>query len=149
MVFKPPTLLFSLSGHLLFPGCRLNLAVAFDLAPVGCSELGGVYDSCNLFLGLGRRERKSQVLLQPALLLWPLLRVLLAVIFAIFCPHTRAPLPANLPHHALPCPLPCLQALYPWRRVLREMFHHDSQLGQLYCLRGTHPVMVRTPQLGL
>lgn len=25
------------------------------------SELGGVYESCNLFLGLGRRERKSQV----------------------------------------------------------------------------------------
>lgn len=29
--------------------------------PVPRSELGGVYDSCNLFLGLGRRERKSQV----------------------------------------------------------------------------------------
>ncbi|KAL4458480.1 hypothetical protein ABPG75_013345 [Micractinium tetrahymenae] len=59
------------------------------------SELGGVYESCNLFLGLARRERKSQ-------------------------------------------------ALYPWRRVLREMFHHDAQLGQLYCLRGTNPVMVAT-----
>lgn len=26
-----------------------------------CSELGGVYNDCNMFLGLGRRERKSQV----------------------------------------------------------------------------------------
>ena len=58
-----------------------------DAAPAACSELGGVYASCNLFVGLGRRERKSQ-------------------------------------------------ALYPWRRVLREMFHHDALLGQLYCLRG-------------
>lgn len=53
-----------------------------------------MYDSCNLFIGLGRRERKSQ-------------------------------------------------ALYPWRRVLREMFHHDRQLGQAYVLRGTDPVVVR------
>ena len=45
-------------------------------------------------------------------------------------------------------PPPCLQALYPWRRVLREMFHHDSQLGQLYCLRGTDPVMVRAHLVG-
>ncbi len=40
-------------------------------------------------------------------------------------------------------PTPWPQALYPWRRVLREMFHHDRQLGQVYCLRGTDPVVVR------
>lgn len=61
--------------------------------PLPCSELGGVFGDCNLFLGLGRRERKSQ-------------------------------------------------ALYPWRRMLREMAHHDRQLGQAYCLRGTDPVVV-------
>jgi hypothetical protein len=33
-----------------------------------------------------------------------------------------------------------VQALYPWRRVLREMFLHDRQLGQLYCTRD--PVVV-------
>lgn len=27
------------------------------------------------------------------------------------------------------------QALYPWRRVLRDLFHHDAQLGQLACPR--------------
>lgn len=57
------------------------------------SELGGVFEACNLFIGLGRRERKGQ-------------------------------------------------ALYPWRRVLREMFHHDRQLGGAYCLRGTDAVVV-------
>ena len=49
---------------------RHNAAMAFQTTallnlcpacPCGCSELGGVYDSCNLFMGLGRRERKSQV----------------------------------------------------------------------------------------
>jgi hypothetical protein len=29
-----------------------------------------------------------------------------------------------------------VQMLYPWRRILREMFHHDRQLGQVYCLSG-------------
>lgn len=40
--------------------------------PACCSELGGVYDQCNLFLGLGRRERKAQVLRQllPAWSSW-------------------------------------------------------------------------------
>ena len=39
-----------------------------------------------------------------------------------------------------------LQALYPWRRVLREMFHHDAQLGQLYCLRGSGQVVTALAQ---
>lgn len=52
--------------------------------------MGGVYDRCNVFTGVGRAERKNQV-------------------------------------------------LYPWRRVLREMFHHDAALGQLFCLRIVEP----------
>lgn len=49
------------------------------------------------------------------------------------------------PSLTLVCCIHCSpQALYPWRRVLREMFHHDRQLGQVYCLRGTDPVVVST-----
>jgi hypothetical protein len=34
------------------------------------------------------------------------------------------------------------QTLYPWRRVLREMFHHDRLLGQMYCLKDLQPTVV-------
>lgn len=45
--------LWQLAGCLLLMRCVRPLP--------GCSELGGVYESCNLFLGLGRPELKSQV----------------------------------------------------------------------------------------
>lgn len=108
-----------------------------------CSELGGVYDSCNLFLGLGRRERKSQVRggqaccgaprqLQPARL---------PVCHPSRCPPSLVVFKArDGPHRR-----GAVQALYPWRRVLREMFHHDRQLGQVYCLKDLQPTVVSEP----
>ena len=126
------------------------------LLPRLCSELGGVYSDCNLLLGLGRRERKSQVRRAGgraggragALCAAPSCMGNRQHTAQSSLPHSKPHSPAKALTPVLPLPrVPPRQALYPWRRVLREMFHHDRQLGQVYCLRGTDPVVVSWARL--